>query len=284
MGFDVGRVVKGISSGGLSELPGLFNSGQTTQNQVPLETPEQAAARKKLLDFANTGTFGAYTAGADIGIKPGDYGMTGLETQGQTALQQLLNGGIPSQFKLGDNALADLLNPNIQAQFQPFVDQTNRQTRTDVNAARANAGYTGSLYGTSAIKTLGDVQSRANETLTSKLASLTNDALNRRLQAIPLAYQSGQAQQNILNNNISSAYQYGALPRTLNNASIDSSNAELLRRRNELLQPINAAGTVAGQNSNFGVPQVTTQNPNPMLDLLTAIIGGGSKILAAKAA
>jgi hypothetical protein len=76
---------------------------------------------------------------------------------------------------------------------------------------------------------------------------------------------------------------YGALPRNLNNASVAERNAETLRRRNELLLPINAATSVAGQNANFGVPDVTVQNPNPMLDLLTVLIGGGSKIMAAKA-
>lgn len=292
-GVDPARVQAGISSGGISELmraaqlKNPLNPGSTTQAQVPLETPEQRAARIKLMGFADTGEFGGFKAGADVGIQPGDYSMSGLESSGQTSLQQLLSSGIPSQFQLGDKALTDLLNPDpnyIQSQFDPFKAQVQRQITQSNNDLKRGAGFAGNLYSTGTIKGLGDIQARGNETLTAQLASLTNDALNRRAAAIPLAYQSGTAQENLVQNRIASSQQYGGLSRTLNNARTDASNAELLRRRNELLLPINAASTVAGNNANFGIPQVTVQNPNPMLDLLTAIIGGGSKILAAKAA
>jgi len=276
-----------MSGGLLGDIlnPIIGTGGSTTQTQIPLETPEQKAARLKLAEFMNTGQFGNFTAGADAGVKAGNFNITGAEQQGQTALQQLLNGGIPSQFKLGDQALADLLNPNpayIQSQFDPFKSQVQRQISESNNALKRSAGFAGNLYSTSTIKSLGDIQNRGNETLTSQLAQLTNDALNRRLQAIPLAYQSGNAQQDVLQNQIAASQQYGGLTRNLANASIDQANAELLRRRNELLLPLNAATTLSGQNANFGVPDVTVQNPNDMLSLLESIISGGSKVIAAK--
>jgi hypothetical protein len=238
------------------------------------------------MGFANTGKFGDFTAGADAGVKFGDYNMTGAETTGLSELQKLLTSGIPDQFRMGNDALASILNPDpnyVQSQFDPFKTQVQRQIADSTKEAKRNAGYAGNLYSTDAIKRLGDVQARGNETLTSELARLTDSALNRRAAAIPLAYQAGQAQEGINLGRIGASQTYGALPRTLNNAGVAEKNAELLRRRNELLLPINAASTVAGQNANFGVPSVTVQNPNPMLDLLTAIIGGGSKLLAAGA-
>lgn len=285
MGFNLNRGLTAVSTGGLSEAARLFDTGMTTQEQVPLETPEQRAARLKLAEFMNTGKFGNFTAGADIGIKPGDYNMTGLEKTGQSELQKLLSSGIPSQFSLGDKALADILNPNpnsISASFDPFKQQTERQIAESNTALKRGAGFAGNLYSTNTIKGLGDIQARGNETLTAELARLTNQALDRRLQATSLAYQSGTAQENIIQNRIGASQQYGGLQRDLSNAGTAEANAELLRRRNELLLPINTATNIAGTNANFGVPSVSVQNPNPLLDLLTAVISGGSKIAAAK--
>ena len=291
MGFNLRNLTQTV--GNLFPLSGAgivdkaLNPGSTTVSQVPLETPEQRAARMKLMGFVDTGKFGNFTAGEDIGIRPGDYGMTGIEASGQTALQQLLAGGIPEQFRLGDEALKSILNPDpnyINSQFDPFRTQVERGINESNKALKRNASFAGNLYSTNTIQRLGDVQARGNETLTAELARLTDNALNRRASAIPLAYQSGTAQENLLRGRIDTSQQYGALPRTLKNAETDAANAETLRRRNELLLPINAASTVAGNNANFGLPSVTTQNPNPMLDLLTAIISGGSKIAASKAA
>lgn len=289
MGFSLRKI-----AGAVSPVNGLLdtvfskalNPGSTTTAQVPLETPEQKAARMKLAEFMNTGTFGNFTAGADIGVRPGDYTMTGAEQTGQTALQSLLNGGIPSQFQMGDKALADLLNPDpnfIQSQFDPFKAQVQRQIGEATNATKRNLGYAGNLYSTGAIRDIGEVQAKGNETLTAQLATLTNEALNRRAAAIPLAYQSGAAQEGINLGRIGASQQYGGLSRTLSNQGTDAANAELLRRRNEMLLPLNAATNLAGTNANFGLPSITTQNPNPMLDLLTAIISAGGQVAGARA-
>lgn len=274
------------SAAGLSSLGGL-DPVQTTQNQVPLETPEQRAARIKLNEFSNTGKFGNFTAGEEIPLGYGDYGVTAPEQQGLSSLQQLLASGTPEGYRLGDEALKSILDgsqANIDAQFNPFKDQVTRQTRDAVNAAKASAGYMGNLYSTDAIKRLGDVQARGNETLASQLASLTNEALNRRLQAVPLAYQSANGQEAIQQGRIAASQQYGGLTRNLNDAKIKARDAEILRRRQELMLPIDAAKSVAGTNANFGVPSVTTQTPSTLMQLLQLGIQGGSMLMGARGA
>lgn len=268
-----GGVAIGGGTLGAAVIGGL---GKKKQAQVPLETAEQRAARQKLMGFANTGTFGDFTAGAEVPLGYGDYNMTGIESQGQSALQDLLNQGLPSQYAAGDAALADYLKTDptdIAAQYDPFKAQVQRQMKESDRALKRNAGFAGNLYSTDTIRGLGDIQARGNETLTSEMARLTDSALNRRLQAIPLAYQSGEAQQAAKLNQIQASQQYGGLTRQLNDASIKARDAELLRRRQELQLPIDAAKTVAGQTANYGVPSINTSPYGDLLGLVGQIGG-----------
>jgi hypothetical protein len=263
-------------------LPKLLGNGK--QEQVPLETFEQGEARRRLLDFADTGRFGQFRAGEDVPLGYGDYGITGIEQQGQDALQNMLNSGISKQYSVGDAALADYLKTDptdVSAQFDPFNNQVNRQIADSERALKRSAGALGNLYSTDTIRGLGDIQARGNETKASQLASLTDNALNRRLQAIPLAYQSAEAQQSAQLRQIDASQNYGALTRQLNDASIKARDAELLRRRNELQLPIQAATAVAGQQANFGVPSIQT---NPYGDLLGLAGQIGGQYLANKQA
>lgn len=255
-------------------VAGLFGKKKTSQ--VPLQTINQNAANEALLGFSRTGNFGDFKAGEEIPLGYGDYNATGIENQGLSSLQGLLSSGIPDQFRLGDDALRDLLDTSpgqIESQFNPFKAQTERQI-TDANTAlKRNAGFTKNLYSTNTIQRLGDVQARGNETLTAELARLTNEALNRKERAIPLAYQSGQAQEGIAQGRIGSAMQYGGLTRQLNDASIKARDAELLRRRKELQLPIDAAVTVAGGNAQWGVPSVESSPFDDLLGLAGQIGG-----------
>jgi hypothetical protein len=288
MGFNLGGSLLGGAAGFGGALLGGFGQDllgkQGTIQQVPLETPEQKAAREKLMQFAQTGIFGDFKAGDQVPLGYGDYNTTGIEQQGLSSLQGLLQSGIPDQFKMGDQALQDLLATSpqqIASQFEPYKAQVQRSINESNTALKRGAGFAGNLYSTETIRNLGDIQARGNETLSSQLASLTNEALNRRLQAVPLAYQSGQAQENIAQNRIGSAMQYGGLTRQLNDASIKARDAELLRRRQELQLPINAAGTVAGQNANFGISNVPYQQPSQLADILGLVANIGGRFMGA---
>lgn len=256
-------------------IASLFGRKKRT-SQVPLETPEQRAARQNLLRFSDTGSFGDFEAGEELPLGYGDYGMTGIEEQGLSGLQGLLRSGIPSQYNLGDEAISSFLNPDpaaVQSQFEPFKAKTERQIRESNEALKRNAAFMGNLYSTDTIEKLGDIQARGNETLTSELARLTNEVLNRRLQAIPLAYQSGAMQEDVAQGRLDSAFRYGGLTRALNDKAIKERDAEILRRRQELQLPIQAAQTVAGQTANFGIPEVKTSPYQEFLGMVGNIGG-----------
>lgn len=260
-----------------SIISAIAGAGNRKLKQQPLETPEQRSARERLMGFATTGRYGDFTAGESVPLGYGDFNVTAPEQQGLSTLQGILQGGIPQQFRMGDEALQDFLQTSpgaIESQFNPFKAQVERQIRDSNTNLKRNAGFAGNLYSTNTIKGLGDIEARGNETLTAQLANLTNEALNRRLQAIPLAYQSGEAQQALGLQQVGASQQYGALTRQLNDASIKSRDAELLRRRQELQLPIQAAQTVAGGPPQFGIPEVSQASPyQGVLDLASQIGG-----------
>lgn len=67
---------------------------------------------------------------------------------------------------------------------------------------------------------------------------------------------------------IDASQQFGSLARNLNNSRVADRNAEILRRRQELQLPINAASTVLGSTPNYGVPSITTSEPSTLMQLL----------------
>lgn len=267
-------LISALAAGGmntLSALPGLLG-GKKTVRPEDFYTPQQLAAQSQLSNFASTGSFGKFQAGEDVGLGYGDFNVTAPEKQGLSGLQSLLSSGIPDQYKMGDAALQDLLatSPDaINKQFEPYRGLMERQVRDSNTALKRNAAFAGNLYSTDTVRGLGDIQARGNETMSAKLADLTNQALDRRLQAIPLAFQSAQGQEALNMGRIDASQRYGALTRNLNDASIKARDAEILRRRQELQLPIQAAESIAGQAGR----SFPTMSESPYQQLLGQIGG-----------
>lgn len=158
---NTGNILKwGSGVGAVQSLTGKEKNIQ----QNPLETPEQKAAREKLMGFADTGAIGGFTAGADLGLGQYDANMTGTEQAGQTAIQGLLN-----------------LDPSYT---DPLRAAMARSTGEANDALKRNAAFAGNLYSTKTIEGLGDVQARGNESMMAQLASL-------RLRGIDYSQQYG---------------------------------------------------------------------------------------------
>lgn len=259
-----------------SALQGMFGKKKKSPRPEDFYTPEQLSAQRRLSDFATTGKYGDFQAGQDVGLGYGDYGVTGLEQTGLSSLQNLLQSGIPDQYRMGDTALNDFLTNDpaqIQKQFEPFKAQTERAVRDSQTALKRGAAFGGNLYSTDTVRNLGDIGARANETMMSKLADLTNESLNRKLSAVPLAYQSGRAQEDLAMGRIGASQQYGGLTRQLNDASIKARDAEILRRREELKLPISASETLAGQEGR-SFPAIDSPSPYQQVLQQVGQIGG----------
>jgi hypothetical protein len=167
----------------------------------------------------------------------------------------------------------DTSQAGLDRQFQPFKNLTERTLRESDAAVRRGAGFAGNLYSTDTIRKLGDVQAKGNEALMGELGRLSENALNRKLSAAGLALQSRQAQEATNLGRIGASQQYGDLIRSLNDASIKARDTELLRRRQELQLPINAAQSILGTNVQYG-PQPVSQSPYQELLGLAGQIGG----------
>jgi len=271
-----------LALGALKAAPAVLGllapllGGKQTAQQGPLQTPEQLAARQQLLDFAQTGKFGDFQAGAEVPLQFGDFAATGLEQQGLSSLGKLLSEGIPEQFRLGTDALQDILATSpeqVEAQFSPFKAQVERQIKESDEALKRRAAFGQNLFSTDTIQQLGDIGARGNEALTAELGRLTSEDLNRRLAAVPLAFQAGEAQQGAGLQQIAASQQFGGLTRQLNDAAIKARDAELLRRREELKLPITAASTVAGTPAQFGVESVSQSPFQDLLGLVGKVSG-----------
>ena len=244
----------GIGAGAGAVAGGLGLFDEETAEQVPLETPEQRAARQMLMRFAETGQFGAFKAGEAQNLGYGDFNATSEEQTGLTGLRSLLASGIPDQYRLGDQAIRDLMDTSeagIDRQFQPYNALTERAAAESRAAVKRGAGFAGNLYSTDTIKKLGDVEARTYESKAAELARLTEGALNRKASVIPLAMQSARDQENIQLGRLEASQAFGSLTRRLNDASVKARDTELLRRRQELQLPIQAATAVAGTPSQY---------------------------------
>lgn len=266
-----------LITGGAGLLGGLGGTQTATAGNIALETPEQKAARQKLLGFAETGVFGEFEAGAEVPLEFGQFDPTGAEATGLTKLDELLAADLPEEFQLGREALRDVLETDpakIEAQFDPFKARARREIKEAEDALKRGAGFASNLFSSDTISKLGDVQTRGAEVLTSELARLVNEQANRRAAAIPTAFLAGEARQAQEFAEIEASQRFGSLTRLLNTQAKQLRDAEVLRRRGELLLPIEAAKAVAGAPTFGAAPQTVTRSPFQDLLNLTGQIGG----------
>ncbi|MBI4397417.1 MAG: hypothetical protein HY548_09995 [Elusimicrobia bacterium] len=226
-------------------------------------TPEQQEAMQELLQFAKSGSYGGYTAGTPYGGSLGNFDMTPMEQEGERSLAALVNSANPEMFDLGANELKDFLGGdkfdpfNERGVYSGFKDNVEREIRDSQTRLKRGASFAKNLYSRDTINRMGDLEEQGQKVLSGKLAELYDTYANRRLSAIPMAFNAGQMEENINLGRIGAAYQYGSLPRLLNDAKDTRTYQEWLRQRGELKGPIDALGAVAGNNVQWGAKDVT---------------------------
>lgn len=266
------------------------NNGSTSATQIPLEDPNQATAKANLLDFSRTGTLGNYTAGTPYKGSLGDFGLSSLEQTGQQQVADRLTSGPGELSNIGTGALKDLLttdkyNPlNQTGMIQGLTGAIDYNTKLASDAARRNSAYTGNLYSTDAIKSLGNVEAQGANTKATTLAGLYQNYIGQKLGAIPQAFGADQQINDEARQKTADAYTYGAIPRALNTAADQAQYGEFQRQQQEKQGQVTAASSVAGSNVPFGVPTVTLPNANPWQDVLNQVAQFGGSYLGAKTA
>lgn len=265
--------------------------GDEKVGQVPLETPEQRDARLGLTDFARTGTYGNYTAGTPYTGSLGNFAMTALESGAQNKLLSRLNSpGMDPNMQLSDQVLQDLLGSDKYNPLKPggvydsVTGGIDRATAEAQRGLKRASAFGGSLFSTDTIRGLGDIQGKAVDTKANTMANLFQNYIGQKLGAVPLGYQAALQKDTTARQNITDAYTYGGLPRTLSNAADQAKYTEFQRQRAEQQQQIQALTAAAGSSSNFGVPEVSIPKNDPWMDIASLLAQFGGSYAGRQAA
>jgi len=272
-----------LIAGGSSLLGGLLGGKSKSVTQVPLQTPEQAAARQALLDIFRTGRFGEEGSelqlGEDLGLPSGFFDVSPEERLGIDATRERFLGGPPSSLTQAiESALSFLDDPTIDpaGTFEPFKTRVERELQDRSDELRRQAAFTGDLFSTSTVQGLGDVQARGQEVLSEQLANLTNQSLDRRLQAAGQTGSLASLLEAIETGRISDLLGVGGIERNLQNQQVGQQREDLLRQRAEGLSRVDALGSIVGSPTQFGIPSISVPQPSPFQGVLdfASQIGG----------
>lgn len=270
---------------GYGAYKAFSGSGSSDVSQVPLIDPAQEEARKNLLQFSKTGTMGNYTAGTPYGGSLGDFGLSALESSGLGQVGKNLTSGPGALATLGTGALTDLLgtdkyNPlNQTGMIKGLTDAIDYNTGLATDAAKRSASYTGNLYSTDAVKSLGNVQAQGNNTKATTLANLYSQYVQQKLGAIPQAFAAQQGMDQTAEQHLQDAFTYGGLPRSLNNARDQAQYQEFQRQQQEKQGQVTAGTNLAGSNVPYGTPTVSVPNSNPWMDVMNLLASFGGKVV-----
>lgn len=283
---DIGGTVVGGPIGLLASKA-FGGSGSSNVTQVPLEDPTQAAARNNLLKFSQTGTMGNYTAGTPYTGSLGDFGVTSLENAGLGQIGSRLTAGPSALNTAGTSSLLDLLNTdkfnplNQTGMVSGLTGAIDYNTKLATDAAKRDAGYTGNLYSTDAVRNLGNVEAQGANTKATTLANLYSQYMSQKLGAIPQAFAADQQNQTNQRANVDQAMTYGGLTRNLNTAEDQANYSEFQRQQQEKQGQVTAATNLAGSNVPYGVPSVSVPNNNPWTQVLSLLAQFGGKAAGA---
>lgn len=269
----------------------LGNSGGgSSVSQQPLTTPEQEAAIKALKSYYETGKIGGsdMKAGEAYGGSLGNYQTTGVENTGLSALQQMLNGGLGTNFTNASNALNEMSNakyydPNASGGvYQTFKKEALKNQADQSNILNRNMAATGSLYSTNQGVQQRRLGENTNDSLQSKLAEMAQLAITNRMNAANSGVAAANTGQNMLMNQIGASQQYGGLARTLQNEEANNKYSAWLNQRteqqNQIQNMLNAMQNNA-KGVEWGVKNASMPNNSGISSLLSTagnLVGNGS--------
>ena len=262
-------VIPAAVSVGSSLLSGLTKgkkremAGPQTITQEPLQTDTQSEMQKLLAQLAKTGQFGGMNLGEGYTGSLGDYSKSGLESGAQSQLMQLLQGGNPELFWLGQNELKNILTTDKYdpyakgGVYEGFKKQTQRELTEGQDVLKRNLSISGGLSSSGMNKESGLLAERGQTALQSKLAELYQDFANRKTAAAGTALNAGIAERGMQGDLINQAMSVGSLDRLLKDAEAKDKLAEWTRARGEKLKQIDVANTLQSTPVQWGAKSIT---------------------------
>lgn len=264
---------------------GLFGGGGTdTVSQVPLRTPEQEEADRLLLQYAKTGKFGNFDAnGGAFKGSLGNFDLSGMERDAIERVGAAGREGPSPLMDAGSGALMDFLNTdqydpyNPNGQFKALSEGIDRNTREAQDGLKRNLAVTGNLYSSTNARESGRIEEGAAISKNQELSRLADEFLQRKLSAIPLAFQGAESEEAMRRGRNSDAINFGGIERGLKDAEAQRRYQDFIRLRQEAGLPVDALKAVSGASAQFGVPSVTMPKEDPWAQTLQLLAGIGGQ-------
>ncbi len=249
-------------------------------SQEALETPEQTAARKKLLEFADTA--GSYTG------PMGEYGLSDLEKTAQAKTKSLLEGGNPETLDAAKREVMSILqpggayDPNAEGgMYAPMKKQILQEAKGQEDVINRQAAISGDLYSKDIVQNKRILGENTSNTLSGILANLSENYANRRVTAANTAAGIAGQEESMNLGRINAAEQMGGIERMLKDAQIKADYSEWVRTRGEKLDTLSR---VLGSTPPTGVKNMPVYSNGSWDALLMQAIEGVTKTIAGSAA
>jgi hypothetical protein len=278
MGWFVPALLGALGGAAASSLGGSGDKGGIKKTSTL--SPEQEKMMKGLGEYLQSQIGKGATPYPGQLVAP----MSGTEQQGMNLLNQYVGGGIGDTAKLGLGTYQNLLNVNpeqIAAEYMKYTAPSEQRYLKDVSIPTFKESMVpgGTLRSTGTERGIGDIISRFGEGQLGRIGQTISEARNRAAgltgQLGTMAGIEGGVPQ------MEAAFQYGQLPRMIEQAELTAKMEEFKRTSPEMSPLIDKMLGYLGVQTMAAYNQPAT--PSPFLQFLGAIAPGVGSYLGAGA-
>jgi hypothetical protein len=255
-------------------MSGLFKS--KTEKHTPEVTAvadPYAPTREALQDWIvkNLGE-GKQYEGQIMSKDPTEYEQASFGKLSEYAGSQL-----PSIWQSGQEELQKTLKGDYDPSSSPYYQAVKAEAARNLEDTQKNiastAGGAGRFYSGARIKQQGDAATDVNIALDKTLAELSERERERRLQAVPVAGQFGQYEQQLPLQQATALQGLGALPRTIQDAYNQAMYNEWQQATRQW--PLSVAGVAQGvQQAPLYAQAGYTQTQSPFSQIFNPLMQG----------
>jgi len=246
MGFGLGMIAGGIGAS-------LLGGSKKSEKPVSMEPKWQTELRKRLALKAEPKALQRISRAGEP--YPGEIvaPLTGYETTGLEQLGQYLKTPSPTEkplYGLGKQEVertlgSDYYDPAEGQYYQALRTNVMREIQEAKDRIRAASSARDAFYGGGRIATEGEIEETGLGFLGQELGRLSEAERVRRLGTVPLATEMLGFEERMPLGRIAAAQQFGALPRTWEQAVLDAQREEYLRQLTDLGIPLDVATGMA---------------------------------------